>query len=721
MLYLIYRPEQNTELLALVDEAICLLPEPKRWNATFSTHACELPPGVQCRLRCLIAGSPEALSLPPTALQLDLSSGNLEAPPDGPLVEAARSGRLSSVAPARPVLAPGVSRFGQTSPQEPTNEATNRQSADPKSPGPPPQPIPGQAPPPFQPQYSQNENNRLTLLAIAALAPLILGVVASIFLLRSDSEALLTELNAEAGIKAPPKENIPKKVLPEPDIEQQPEPNEPASGIDADPDINEKRDTEEKQRHAIEELAETIIKGAASFNDPENPVTKLSREIHKNLELLEEQNKQLSNLTLLPSDEKLSSWVRLADSKNQVTQFIADQEKLLSALATHANTEDLKSQQARLNQKYETWNTEATRWEQKRTKQPELAKSANSSYKVERNIDTVRSKTTERFKSITDSLQQHEELATLNSELASSNRKKLSSLRANLEAELQRRRDSHSLDIYFDGDSRRRENRLHIEPLCKIALGPSDARTIDHLKVNDSRPIRLPQLNHEINLPGEFEGWLTISSTETGITLRLNLNQNNIPNDVRQEYPILKQLELFIQQQDLTFNSAERLSKAFAANRRKAEEEIAKKLEEANQSNASAVEKANLQEQKQDIEKLAKVIKQAPANKLNQLYIVQTNQAAVDLKRLQPSISKIFKDPEIEIEKKLDEHIMNLRDLKEKYHALTINNGLIDFNAQIEFGKVTPGVDYGQSSFETIESFDMFFFPELFYGPPPKD
>lgn len=52
--------EPGMPLLALVVEAMSLLTPSERWNATFSTYYTKLPPGIECRWRFILAGSPEA-------------------------------------------------------------------------------------------------------------------------------------------------------------------------------------------------------------------------------------------------------------------------------------------------------------------------------------------------------------------------------------------------------------------------------------------------------------------------------------------------------------------------------------------------------------------------------------------------------------------------------------------------------------------------------------
>ncbi len=97
---IIFQPGQDP--LPLLAESLALLPLELRWGVTFSTYFTKLPPGVECRWRCAVQGSPEAKA---AGLVLDLCR-KLGQPPASPYVVAARTGRLPNVgAPARAVAA----------------------------------------------------------------------------------------------------------------------------------------------------------------------------------------------------------------------------------------------------------------------------------------------------------------------------------------------------------------------------------------------------------------------------------------------------------------------------------------------------------------------------------------------------------------------------------------------------------------------------------------
>jgi hypothetical protein len=94
--YIIYRP--GTDVLALVREAMALLPPRQRWLTTFSTYFTELPAGLTCSWRCCMAGTlaaTEAHKYATSGVVIDLSK-QLAAIVESPFVVAARTGGLSS-------------------------------------------------------------------------------------------------------------------------------------------------------------------------------------------------------------------------------------------------------------------------------------------------------------------------------------------------------------------------------------------------------------------------------------------------------------------------------------------------------------------------------------------------------------------------------------------------------------------------------------------------
>ncbi len=103
---IVYRPGMN--VLALIQEAMALLPPERRWKTTFSTYYSKLPTGIDCQWRCVAAGTPEAdqaIAEVGAGLVIDLSNGALAPAADSPAVTAARAGRM--------VLAP-VAKSGGT-------------------------------------------------------------------------------------------------------------------------------------------------------------------------------------------------------------------------------------------------------------------------------------------------------------------------------------------------------------------------------------------------------------------------------------------------------------------------------------------------------------------------------------------------------------------------------------------------------------------------------
>lgn len=95
--YLIY--PLGADVLALVDEALRLLPATRRWDVTFNTYFTELPAGLNCLWRCCVAGSPAAKSAGGKIVDLTSPMGT---PASSVYVESARSGRPVPDASPRP-------------------------------------------------------------------------------------------------------------------------------------------------------------------------------------------------------------------------------------------------------------------------------------------------------------------------------------------------------------------------------------------------------------------------------------------------------------------------------------------------------------------------------------------------------------------------------------------------------------------------------------------
>ncbi len=105
----IFKP--GTDTLALVVEAIGLLPPDRRWDVTFSTYFTKSQSGVDCQWRFLVDGSPEAKAIRrnPHAPLIDLCR-DLGQAEDGELVEAARTGKLPDSAVIKPGPAVAATR-----------------------------------------------------------------------------------------------------------------------------------------------------------------------------------------------------------------------------------------------------------------------------------------------------------------------------------------------------------------------------------------------------------------------------------------------------------------------------------------------------------------------------------------------------------------------------------------------------------------------------------
>ncbi len=100
--YLIYDPAAGHDPLALLRQAMALLPPARRWPVAFTTYFTDLPAGLACHWRCCVAGTPAAKDARRNATSgvvLDLTTAMGEVP-ETALVREARTGRLDG-APLR--------------------------------------------------------------------------------------------------------------------------------------------------------------------------------------------------------------------------------------------------------------------------------------------------------------------------------------------------------------------------------------------------------------------------------------------------------------------------------------------------------------------------------------------------------------------------------------------------------------------------------------------
>lgn len=102
--YISYLPSQHDKIIHLINEALNLLPEDKRWEVSFNTYFVTLPAGVNCLWRACPADSEAMISArrSPLNIVIELNSpGELTA--EGALIDAARTGILPAAPAAETV------------------------------------------------------------------------------------------------------------------------------------------------------------------------------------------------------------------------------------------------------------------------------------------------------------------------------------------------------------------------------------------------------------------------------------------------------------------------------------------------------------------------------------------------------------------------------------------------------------------------------------------
>lgn len=178
---LVYQP--GTDMLALLAEALSLLPKELRWGVSLCTYFTKLPTGVSCQWRCVADGTPEAAAARrglPATLVLDLCRPLGQAM-GGPLVEAARTGKMPAAVPSAVLplgASPDIEGIGagyelasvqmETKHGEDAGLTFGLGASTPVADYPPsPPPVVPSAPPPFR-RFKPKQNPWPWVLAIAA-------------------------------------------------------------------------------------------------------------------------------------------------------------------------------------------------------------------------------------------------------------------------------------------------------------------------------------------------------------------------------------------------------------------------------------------------------------------------------------------------------------------------------------------------------------------------
>ncbi len=187
--WIVFSESQSEFLLSLMQEAIAILPETKRWQATFSTYCTNLPPDVECRVRCVIAGSDEARMSIARGTVLDLTK-HLGVATDGDAVEAARDGTtigagkilmpsFSEVSPSTEE-AEDVSGDSRTLLTDTSVDGANRLQVDSRSKIPIPLSIPKQRPLKSIDGVSKSRSEHTQLWRVLGIAAVVLLLVSFI-------------------------------------------------------------------------------------------------------------------------------------------------------------------------------------------------------------------------------------------------------------------------------------------------------------------------------------------------------------------------------------------------------------------------------------------------------------------------------------------------------------------------------------------------------------
>ncbi|MEL6105941.1 MAG: hypothetical protein AAFU85_07890 [Planctomycetota bacterium] len=201
-LWVVYAIEHRDVLLELMNESISLIPAEQRWRATFNTYAANIPPDVECKIRCVPAGTEEA--------KFAVSSGRV--------VDLTRSQSITSASPMVS-LARGVVREASVvdSGGGGSLNVLEGQAASEWSSPPPVGPPVAEQPPELPPELTRQSSDKTLLIAGAVL----LGLLAL--------GGTWVAARTMAGLPINPlAEPVKPQTMPRPDLDPEPVPAQSA-------------------------------------------------------------------------------------------------------------------------------------------------------------------------------------------------------------------------------------------------------------------------------------------------------------------------------------------------------------------------------------------------------------------------------------------------------------------------------------------------------------
>lgn len=192
--------DDNTPILDLLDEAVALLPDEKRWSATFTTQYNHLPSGVTCTGRVVFVGSEKIGEAKASSRCLDLTTLRNKRPPDDPYTQAARTGRTVQVttsyllAEDEPALPPSPQSFSQVQVAGPIRRNPGISPV-------PPAPVPVAPPPPVSQPPDRSRTPLWVRLAMLLQLALTIGLAISVVLMFQSLQHKVGQLRSEAHQK----------------------------------------------------------------------------------------------------------------------------------------------------------------------------------------------------------------------------------------------------------------------------------------------------------------------------------------------------------------------------------------------------------------------------------------------------------------------------------------------------------------------------------------
>ncbi|MCO8121387.1 hypothetical protein NHH03_06530 [Stieleria sp. TO1_6] len=717
--WVIHRPDQNPHLLEMVVELISILPLDRRWDVTFSTYCGEIPPGVTCRLRFVLAGT----SLADKAVNpIDLTRSVLGSPPDSAAVTASRTGTIWDPAPVAAIPPTSIPVGPETAATAPANSAhptlsdTVARPALPNRARPPKNLAPPRVPSDSLEQSHQGMHRRRLFAAsmMAAMLALVFVGTGLFYVTWNNSTAMLDELTSAANLPVELKTSLlsQNNGSRSADLEQsdaltspaqhQNEPGaQPASKPSEQTDTKAGTEPPSDELHNAKKLADQIqqFKSIKQQHDEFIQIEKSLRE------LLSEFDQSLK-LETLPNDKR--SFLKDQRKPKEIIDELYGSMDERFKKGRQSNEEinrkekDYENKRSKLNEQWGKWNDATDNWHSLSVK---LRESAKQNKKIESLQQELRERWQE-FNSLDsfspDGIEIREAALT-------KFEKKISNQRNDTLKKIEDERKRHVLEFRFDLNLRRNPP-LKIDvrcPLTEFKIGD-----IDNCLIVGDKPLSVPSDGKEVKL----EEGIYLIRTGKLYQIELRVSQafhSKLLGDVLVIEQSQKKLI------DLVSDLNKQVNGESPQNSKTFPELILNEINKSSEEDRDKRDKL-FQEMEKKIKSVMRQLtaKESTKGPLDAFYdreplrdlddlltLMNQNSVSSDLAPMYNKVRRTFSDYK-RTRQELVEAYRRLRDVEE-----------IDLKHVVDFYKADADSQIGQVSRDQVASFQLYFLPKLILGP----